>query len=196
MESFKKILFKRFKSVVVIAFFLVLIASGNSHKNVTTYYINNAKSLGSAHIVSKYDASVEAHTPILANNLTEVRNLAHDNGVFFYGTMTGYGPDCEGCGGHVGCYPNQDVRNGNIYYKDKKYGKVRILAADRSIPCGSIIRIDNFSFNNNESLYGIVLDRGSAIVGLTMDLLYPSEADTEVIGRNYNIIFTIERWGW
>ncbi len=70
------------------------------------------------------------------------------------------------------------------------------MASDRSIPCGSIIRIDNYKFNNNEPLYAITLDRGSAIVGMTMDLLYPSEADTEIIGRNYNILFTIERWGW
>ena len=47
-----------------------------------------------------------------------------------------------------------------------------------------------------EDFYGIVLDRGSAIVGLTMDLLYPSEKDTIVIGRQRNITFSIERWGW
>ena len=43
---------------------------------------------------------------------------------------------------------------------------------------------------------GIVLDRGSAIVGLTMDLLYPSEKDTLVIGRQRNINFQVKRWGW
>ena len=40
------------------------------------------------------------------------------------------------------------------------------------------------------------MDRGSAIVGLTMDLLYPSEKDTLIIGRQRNIKFTVERWGW
>ena len=50
--------------------------------------------------------------------------------------------------------------------------------------------------NNYEPLYAITLDRGSAIVGMTMDLLYPSEADTVIIGRAHNIIFTVERWGW
>ena len=194
MESFKKILFKRFKSVVVIAFFLVLIASGNSHKNVTTYYINNAKSLGSAHIVSKYDASVEAHTPILASNLTEVRNLAHDNGVFFYGTMTGYGPDCEGCGGKVGCAPYTDVRN-TVYFNDSSYGQVRILASDPSIPCGTIIKFSNVTFTNQE-VTAIVLDRGGAIKGTLFDYLVESEAAADVIGRQRNVRYEIQRWGW
>jgi hypothetical protein len=27
-------------------------------------------------------------------------------------------------------------------------------------------------------------------------LLYPSEKDTEIIGRQRDIKFTIERWGW
>ena len=40
-----------------------------------------------------------------------------------------------------------------------------------------------------DDFYGIVLDRGGAIVGLTMDLLYPSEKDTVVIGRQYKIVF-------
>ena len=43
---------------------------------------------------------------------------------------------------------------------------------------------------------GIVLDRGGAIVGLTMDLLYPSEKDTVIIGRQYDINFKIVRWGY
>ena len=87
------------------------------------------------------------------------------------------------------------MRNGNIYYDDKEYGRIRIVAADRSIPCGSIVKISNYKFSNGD-FYGIVLDRGSSIVGLTMDLLYTSEKDTVVIGRTYNISFKIERWGY
>ena len=86
--------------------------------------------------------------------------------------------------------------NGKNYYQDSNYGKIRILAADYSIPCGSIIKISNFKFVDGNEFYGIVLDRGSAIVGLTMDLLYPSEKDTVIIGRQKNIHFTVERWGW
>lgn len=194
MESFKKVLFKRFKLIVVVAFLLVIIATGNAHKNVTTYYINNSKSLGSAHIVSKYDASVEAHTPLLANNLTEVRNLARDNAVFFYGTMTGYGPDCEGCGGKVGCAPYTDVRN-TVYFNDSSYGQVRILASDPSIPCGTIIKFSNVTFTNEE-VTAIVLDRGGAIKGTLFDYLVESEAAADVVGRQRNVRYEIQRWGW
>lgn len=194
MESFKSVLFKRFKLVVFASLLLLFIAFGNTHHQVTTYYINNSKSLGSAHIVSKYDASVEAHTPILANNLNEVRNLAHDNGVFFYGTMTGYGPDCEGCGGRVGCAPYTDVRN-TIYFNDNSYGQVRILASDPGIPCGTIIKFSNVSFTNEE-VTAIVLDRGGAIKGTLFDLLVESEAAADAVGRQRNVRYEVQRWGW
>ena len=59
-----------------------------------------------------------------------------------------------------------------------------------------MLHIKNFKFVPDKEFIGIVLDRGSAIVGLTMDLLYPSEADTVIIGRQRNIEFNIERWGW
>ncbi len=194
MESLKNVLFKRLKTVMMLFLFVFLVALGNKHNTVTTYYINNSKSLGSAHIVSKYDASVEAHAPILANNLAEVRNLAHDNGVFFYGTMTGYGPDCEGCGGKVGCAPYTDVRH-TVYFNDSSYGQVRILASEPSIPCGTIIKFSNVTFTNEE-VTAIVLDRGGAIKGTLFDFLVESEAAADVVGRQRNVRYEIQRWGW
>lgn len=50
--------------------------------------------------------------------------------------------------------------------------KLEFWQPNKSIPCGSIIKISNYF---DSDFYGIVLDRGSAIVGLTMDLLYESE---------------------
>ena len=123
---------------------------------------------------------------------TEEIKLNQGKKLEFVGTLTGYGPDCVGCSGIVACEPHQNVKNGNIYYQDSYYGKIRILAADRSIPCGSIIKISNYF---DSDFYGIVLDRGSAIVGLTMDLLYESEKNPN-LGRAYNINFQIERWGY
>ena len=175
-------------SIFVVAF---IIAGGNKKTNIVTSNVHNVKSVLSTRIVKN-----NVVTSKIVTNTADIRNYGMKNQLSFTGTLTGYGPDCAGCGGHVACRPNQDVRNGNIYYTDKQYGKIRIVASDKSIPCGSIIRIDNYKFNNNQPLYAITLDRGSAIVGMTMDLLYPSEADTEIIGRNYNIMFTIERWGW
>ena len=131
---------------------------------------------------------------IKVNNVLEI--AANQNKkIEFEGTLTGYGPDCVGCGGKTGCSPRQDVRNGNIYYTDKNYGKIRILAADKTIPCGSIIKISNYKHASGD-FYGIVLDRGSAVNGLTMDLLYETEKDAIHLGREFNINFKIERWGY
>ncbi|MBP5684488.1 MAG: 3D domain-containing protein [Bacilli bacterium] len=179
-----------FLGVVYLSLIVFIIFSGNKSYSISTTNTNGVKAVQSSQIVQK----IERIKKVFSTN--EIKLNGPNSKIEFKGTLTGYGPDCEGCGGRVGCYPNQDVRNGNIYYNDKSYGRIRILAADPSIPCGSIIKIDNYKFNKYDSLYGIVLDRGSAIIGLTMDLLYPSEKDTEVIGRNYNINFTIERWGW
>ncbi len=182
-----------FLGLLYIGILGVIILSGNKSYSMSTTNTNGVKSVQSSQIIKRYD---KIEKIIKVNNTKEIKLYGPQNKIEFVGTLTGYGPDCEGCGGRVGCYPHQDVRNGNIYYTDKEYGKIRIVASDKSIPCGSIIKIDNFKFNKNESFYAITLDRGSAIVGLTMDLLYPSEADTDIIGRNYNINFTVERWGW
>ncbi len=175
-------------SVFAIAF---IILGGNKKTNIVTSNINNVKSVLSTRITKQINNS-----PKLVTNVGDIRTYGNLNKLQFIGTLTGYGPDCPGCGGRVACYPNPDVRNGNIYYNEKDYGKIRILAADKSIPCGSIVHIKNFKFVEGDEFIGIVLDRGSAIVGLTMDLLYPSEADTVVIGRQRNIEFTVIRWGW
>ena len=175
-------------SVFAIAF---IILGGNKKTNIVTSNINNVKSVLSTRITKQINNS-----PKLVTNVGDIKTYGTLNKLQFIGTLTGYGPDCPGCGGRVACYPNPDVRNGNIYYNEKDYGKIRILAADKSIPCGSIVHIKNFKFVEGDEFIGIVLDRGSAIVGLTMDLLYPSEADTVIIGRQRNIEFNILRWGW
>ncbi len=178
--------------VVIFVFAIAfIIVGGNKKTNIVTSNVNNVKSVLSTRIVQKNTESIK-----LVRNVNEIQKYGSITKIKFVGTLTGYGPDCPGCGGHVVCRPNPDVRNGNIYYTDKEYGKIRILAADYSIPCGSIVHISNFKFVPNKEFTGIVLDRGSAIVGLTMDLLYPSEADTVIIGRQRNIEFEILRWGW
>ena len=113
----------------------------------------------------------------------------------FSGRLTGYGPDCVGCTGYTYCRPYPDVRNGKIYFNDKEYGKIRIVAADHNIPCGTIIEISNFKFSR-EPIIAIVLDRGGAITGSAIDLLYPSEEDTKIIGVQRNVNYKVLRWGW
>lgn len=187
----KRKVMKYYLLIICIFAIAFIIVGGNKKTNIVTSNVNNVKSVLSTRIVKQNKETVQ-----LVRNVNEIKKYGLNTKIKFIGTLTGYGPDCPGCGGHVACRPNPDVRNGNIYYTDKEYGKIRILAADYSIPCGSIVHIRNFKFVSGEEFTGIVLDRGSAIVGLTMDLLYPSEADTVIIGRQRNIEFTIDRWGW
>jgi len=180
-----------FSGLFLIIVLLFMVATSNSSKSITTNNVNTVKAVESSRI-EKIEVVKEEFVKV--NSITELET-SENKKLEFTGTLTGYGPDCEGCSGIVGCSPYQNVQAGNIYYEDEIYGKIRILAADPSIPCGSIIKISNYNFIEND-FYGIVLDRGSAIQGLTMDLLYESENDTLKIGRTYNINFKIERWGF
>lgn len=106
------------------------------------------------------------------------------------GNMSGYGPDCKGCSGYVsyGMY----VGEGNIYYNDKEFGQVRIVAGDKKYKFGTIVKI-------NDSMLAIVLDRGGAIgIGkrFLFDLLYESEAEASKYGVSYNTKFEILRNGF
>jgi len=124
----------------------------------------------------------------------EIIEIGKANPGMFVGNLTGYGPDCVGCSGIVACRPYQDVRNGNIYFEDIEYGTLRIIAADRSIPCGTIIEISNFKLSE-EAIKAIVLDRGGVIKGNLIDLLYNSEKETKIVGYQRNINYKILRWG-
>ena len=112
----------------------------------------------------------------------------------FTGSLTGYGPDCDGCIGITAS--GYDVRN-TIYYNDKTYNNVRVLAADKSLPFGTIIKVSNLKDYND--FIGIVLDRGSAISfdGFSqIDLLFESEDYSYNFGRKENVIFEILRLGY
>ena len=120
--------------------------------------------------------------------LTDVKNT-------LVGTMSGYGPDCRGCSG--GLAAGWNARNGNIYYNDATYGKIRIVAGDRSLPFGTIIRVVNS--NVGVPFYAIVLDRGGDIgVGrrYMFDLLFASEADASRWGLSKNTTVEIVRYGY
>lgn len=111
----------------------------------------------------------------------------------FTGSITGYGPDCNGCSGKLGS--GRDVRNGNIYYEDSKYGTLRIIAADKKYPYGSIFRISNSRVLEEPTL-AIVLDRGGAIKGNKIDLLYKSQNSIPSGVTQNDITIDIVRLGW
>ena len=112
----------------------------------------------------------------------------------FYGNVTAYTPYCEGCIGITAS--GYDVRN-NIYYQDSEYGNIRVIAADPSIPFGTIIKLS--SMNNYDDIITIVLDRGGAIGNNTnaqADLLFDNEYIALDFGRKYNVKFEILRFGY
>ena len=125
----------------------------------------------------------------------------------FTGTLTGYGPDCDGCStvGNVSCKTKEGTTHSliteGLYYMDDQYGSVRILAADhRGFPCGTIVKIDNGIL---PEFTGIVLDTGITMrrawaQGIVwMDVAYNSEAETIHAGvTSKNTKFSVQRWGW
>lgn len=184
---------KYFINLFYFIFLLFLIATSNSKTTISINNINTVKGVEYSKI-EKFELDTSTNDLYTKVFSIQELNLYKNQKVEFIGTLTAYGPDCVGCSGIVSCYPYQNVNN-NIYYEDLEYGKIRILAADNSIPCGSIIKISNYEYIEDD-FYGIVLDRGSSINGLTMDLLYESENLIVSIGRQYDIDFKIERWGF
>lgn len=113
----------------------------------------------------------------------------------YYGPMTAYGPDCLGCIGITASGYN--VLHGNINYYDKTYGEVRILASDKTLPFGTIVKITGLD-DYPKGILAIVLDRGSAIgfnKNSYFDLLYASESATLTFGCQY-AQFDILRLGY
>lgn len=146
----------------------------------------------------KYEANTYTYilSPKYMYNIDNFNKIKKENEVLdkFTGTITGYGPDCDGCIGITAS--GYDVRN-TIYYNDKTYDKVRVLAADKSLPFGTIIKVSNLKDYND--FIGIVLDRGSAISfdGFSqIDLLFESENYSYNFGRHQNVIFEILRLGY
>lgn len=123
-------------------------------------------------------------------------------GTTFTGRLTIYGGDCTGCGGTsssgVKLSPTSGVNNTNspyLYYNGKKY---YCLAADRSIPFGTVIKISNHNLNTEGTIYGIVVDRGGAIKGNKIDIFNGSEGSGNKYfggGTSYNTKFEVVSLG-
>lgn len=100
-------------------------------------------------------------------------------GTTFSGILTTYGGDCNGCGGRASCgiklSPTTGVNNSNSPYLTYNGQRYYCLAADRSIPFGTIIKITNHNLNTDSTIYGIVVDRGGAITGSHIDIFKGSE---------------------
>lgn len=108
--------------------------------------------------------------------------------------LSHYGHDCYGCTtGYTasGYY----VGDGRIYYQDKTFGSVRVVAADSKYPLGTIVRI-NYHGNN---ITAIVLDRGGAIGDgkrFQIDLLTTSNSKAYELGIVNNTSLEVLRLGY
>jgi len=114
------------------------------------------------------------------------------------GNLVGYGPDCAGCTS-MKTASGKYIGEGNIYYNDPTYGEVHIVAGDYSYPFGTIVRISNVDFYNDEPFYAVVLDRGGNIgknKKFLFDLLFASEREASALGKETNIKYEIMRLGY
>lgn len=152
---------------------------------------------------------VVQNKPNVVNNISNVdSNLKEKKAIeTFNGRMTGYGPDCVGCSkvGNVACMTREKKKHSlisdGIYYEDKEFGKVRILAAATTkFKCGTIVEVKK---DGKEPFYGIVLDTGGSMRKawangtVWMDLAYTSNALSSSDGlTGKNITFNIYRYGW
>lgn len=142
-------------------------------------------------VEEKVEVKVESSSKIVEEKLPVVESApAINTNEVLVGKMSGYGPDCAGCSGYLayGMY----VGDGTIYYNDKEYGNVRIVAGDKKYKFGTIVKINN-------SMLVIVLDRGGSIgVGkkFLFDLLYSSEDEAGKNGVLSNATFEILRNGF
>ena len=146
-----------------------------------------------------YAMNTDYEKNIDSSIIKETQSELYTKGIYnpiysFTGDLTGYAGDCALCTGYLACPPRTNVLKEGIYYKDKTYGTVRIVASSRNYPCGTIIR---FKVNklSPEPIYAIILDRG--VGGNDIDLLTENEefARTKV-GRVRNTKFEVIREGW
>lgn len=128
--------------------------------------------------------------PVFYNSMADAVFYSKSYPTSFKAKLVHYGPDCASCGGRLGCN-GQNAKNGNIYYNDKEFGKIRIVAASTLLPCGSILKINLDAYDN---MYVIVLDRG--VDSSMIDLLKESQRSKSPVRTVNNVVFDIVRYGY
>ncbi len=107
----------------------------------------------------------------------------------FKGTISAYSDNHTASG--------RSTAGGNIFYPDKTFGQVYIVAADPSYPFGTIVRFRNLSYFGRD-IYAIVLDRGGMIKKgfRDFDLLFALKSNTSKFGLRRNVTCEILRKGY
>ena len=82
--------------------------------------------------------------------IQETQNEIYKKGTYnpiytFKGELTGYVGDCPLCTGYLACPPRTNVLKKGIYYTDKTYGKIRIVASNRKYAIKKVGRVRNLN---------------------------------------------------
>lgn len=147
--------------------------NGSAGKVKNTYHVtyHNGQEV-SREIVSS-EVVADAQNTIVEHGTVQA-------GAYFTGKMTTYGGDCNGCGGNaatgISLNPSTGVNGSNTAKLSYNGGSYYCLAADPSIPFGTIIKITNHNLGIEDVAYGIVVDRGGAIKGNKIDIFVGSES--------------------
>ena len=111
-------------------------------------------------------------------------------GAYFTGKLTTYGGDCAGGNGTsssgISLSPTTGVKGSNSAKLSYNGGSYYCLAADPSIPFGTIIKITNHNLGIESTAYGIVVDRGGAIKKNHIDIFIGSVAGKYFKGGTSN----------
>jgi len=163
------------------------IDSGSPEKEIKYY-----------NVVYDYEGNELSKTHILGEDLLvpsspRIRQFGAkvEQGTFFNPSFSRYGVDCEGCRGEYTGVGNtaigikMDVNKGvmqadGTWKQGITWEGYYIVAADKSIPFCSILKISNHNYSGegltpNEPFYAIVLDRGGAIKNNRLDFYIGSE---------------------
>lgn len=201
-RKLKKNIGKKFISSIFYVSGILFICAGiigyisldqDSYKSLDAKNNNLNKSVPTKELVNSFqELNKRTIKPVMYNNFEDAVYNSQYYPTSFVGKLVHYGPDCPECGGHLGCN-GQDARNGNIYYNDAEYGKVRIVAMSSTIPCGSMIKI-NVDAYDPDGMYAIVLDRG--VSGAMVDLLKESSKSKSPVRTVSGVTFDIVRYGY
>ena len=149
---------------------------------------------GSQYKVKNSNLNLSADLSLMALKVEEnIKNDIYSVKESYYGDLTGYGADCPLCGGTLSCKSSLDVLHGNVRYNDEKYGSVRIVAASKLLPCGTIVRFSAPKVSD-EPVVAIVLDRG--VAGTSLDLLVESNSIAIATVGRQKINYDVLRKGW
>ena len=179
-EYIKSRILMSFEAVIICSL-LLLLNKGSYEKSSLSIALNDT-----------IDKSVDKDV------IQQTQNTLYQEGIqnplyTFIGELTGYTGDCPLCTGYLACPPRTNVIKEGIYFNDKKYGKVRIVASSKKYQCGTILKF-NVGKLSEEPMIAIVLDRG--VSGNVIDLLTETEENAiKNIGRVRNLEFEVLRKG-